>query len=115
MRIAYADDGRMCRRYLATSLRLLGHEVVGEGHNGLEAVEICARERPDVMFLDVSMGEYGGIAAAQTILAAGTAKHVILATSQATEHEHAHRLGIPIITKPFHREQLAKVIAALEV
>ena len=115
MRIVFADDGRMCRRYLATSLKILGHDVVGEGHDGLEAVEICARERPDLVILDVSMGEHGGIAAAEAILGAKTATHVLLATSQATEHEHAARLGIPIITKPFHRDMLGKLLATLEV
>ncbi|MBP2018912.1 two-component system response regulator NreC [Symbiobacterium terraclitae] len=62
MRILIADDHRVVR----TGLRMLlesypGFEVVGEASNGLEALQMTRRLRPDLVVLDISMPNGSGL------------------------------------------------------
>ena len=69
MRILVAEDETIIRLDLVTTLRDAGFDVCGEARNGEEAVELAARERPDLAILDVKMPRVDGIEAARRILA----------------------------------------------
>jgi chemotaxis response regulator CheB len=62
MRVVIVDDDDEMRLLVAAMLRLrFDAEVVGEGANGNEAVELCGALQPDVLVLDHVMPErYGG-------------------------------------------------------
>ncbi len=71
VRVVLADDQEMVR----AGLRMLidfqpDLEVVGEAADGLEAVDIATRLRPDVVLMDVRMPHCDGIEAARRVLAA---------------------------------------------
>jgi two-component system response regulator NreC len=75
IRILLADDHRMVRRGLRFILESQDDmEVVAEAGNGREAVEQTLTLRPDVVIMDVTMPELGGIEATRRIheAAAGT-------------------------------------------
>jgi DNA-binding NarL/FixJ family response regulator len=70
VRVVLADDQEMVR----AGLRMLVDfqpdlEVVGEAADGLEAVEVVTRLRPDVVLMDVRMPRCDGIEAARRVLA----------------------------------------------
>jgi len=70
VRVVLADDQEMVR----AGLRMLidfqpDLEVVGEAADGLEAVEVVTRLRPDVVLMDVRMPRCDGIEAARRVLA----------------------------------------------
>jgi EAL domain-containing protein (putative c-di-GMP-specific phosphodiesterase class I)/CheY-like chemotaxis protein len=68
-RILIADDDANIREALRELLESEdGLEVVGVAENAVEAVEMAARERPDVAILDVKMPGGGGPHAARGIL-----------------------------------------------
>jgi two-component system response regulator NreC len=68
IRILLADDHRMVRRGLRFILESQDDmEVVGEAGNGREAVEQTIALRPDVVVMDVTMPELGGIEATRRI------------------------------------------------
>jgi len=87
IRVVLADDEAMVRAGLRM---LLEHqpdlEVVGEASDGVEAVAVVARTRPDVVLLDIRMPRADGITAAREILAAGDARVIILTTFDQDEH-----------------------------
>lgn len=60
-RVVIVDDEpparEKIRRFLAGDRRV---EIVGEAGNGLGAVEVLERERPDLVFLDIQMPELDG-------------------------------------------------------
>jgi two-component system chemotaxis response regulator CheB len=61
IRALVCDDSAFMRRLLADALTRCGFEVVGEARDGAEALELCARLRPDVMTLDMQMPGLTGI------------------------------------------------------
>lgn len=67
LRIAVADDEGFMRKYLQTVLPRLGHQVVVVAQNGRELVELCLRDRPDLVITDVNMPEMDGLDAAAEI------------------------------------------------
>jgi DNA-binding NarL/FixJ family response regulator len=82
IRIAIADDQELVRS--GVRLILEGEadmQVVGEARNGLEAIELVKRERPDVLLLDIRMPGEDGIAAARRILGEGISIRVLILTT----------------------------------
>lgn len=115
MRIVAADDFEVSRHVLR---RILGieHDVLGIVENGQQAVDLCEKERPDAVILDVSMPVLNGLEAAKQIRARGLATYIILATSLGNNDVRvvAKEVGAAQVVKPFKSEQLLKAIAALE-
>ena len=68
IRMVVADDHEVVRKGLMLVLRQEpDFEIVGEAHNGREAVTLCAQREPDLALLDWKMPEMDGLAAAATI------------------------------------------------
>jgi len=93
IRVLVADDQALVRG----SFRVLvetapGLTAVGEASNGKEAVELAARERPDVVLMDVRMPELNGIEATERIcgdpVTAGV-RVLILTTFDLDEYVYA--------------------------
>ncbi|MBL8956111.1 MAG: response regulator transcription factor [Myxococcaceae bacterium] len=68
IRVITVDDQPLYREGLATVLGTDPElEVVGEAGNGQEALELCARVRPDVVLMDLQMPVMDGVAATRSI------------------------------------------------
>ena len=113
--VVVADDQAMVR---AGFLRLLeaepSIEVVGEAADGVAAVELVARLRPEVALLDIRMPRMDGIQATRAITAAGPTRVVILTTFDLDEYVYdALRAGASgFLLKDAPPEQMVAAIAA---
>ena len=59
VRIAIVDDHPLFREGVARSLAELGgFEIVGEGGNASDAVELAERAKAHIMLLDISMDQH---------------------------------------------------------
>jgi DNA-binding NarL/FixJ family response regulator len=81
-RVVIADDQQLVR----TGFRLIldsedDLDVVGEAGDGLQAVELVRRERPDVVLMDIRMPELDGIEATRRILAQDRGTRVLMLTT----------------------------------
>jgi two-component system chemotaxis response regulator CheB len=70
IRVLVVEDSLTVRRYLADVLSAdPGLRVVAEAGDGRAAVELCARERPDVVTMDMMLPVMTGLAATEQIMA----------------------------------------------
>jgi len=69
IRVVLADDHVLVRAGIRALLeRVPGVEVVGEADNGREALELIKTSAPNVILLDISMSELGGLEALPRIV-----------------------------------------------
>lgn len=109
-KIVFCEDDRLIRKLIRIALRSTPHEVhiAGDGAEGLELIE---RERPDVVFTDVSMPELDGIQLVDEIKSRPHLKHIpiILVTASAQRYRAdgaLHREIADYLNKPFNVEDL---------
>ncbi len=60
MRFVIVDDSRIERAKLRGILERYGHEVIGEGANGQEGINLVDSLKPDAVILDVVMPKLSG-------------------------------------------------------
>jgi two-component system response regulator NreC len=83
--ILLADDHPIFRQGLKSLLEKDGFTVVGEGADGMEAVKLAEKFRPDVVILDFSMPRLNGLDAAKEIRRCSPRSKVILLTVHREE------------------------------
>ena len=86
IRIVLADDHAVVRAGLKAVLGTARDMVViGEASNGLEAVALAERLKPDVIVMDLSMDQMDGSTATKEIVAKGLSSRVLVLTMHAEE------------------------------
>jgi DNA-binding NarL/FixJ family response regulator len=86
IRVALADDHALVRAGIRALLeKLPGIEVVGEADNGREALELIKKSAPNLILLDISMTELGGLEALPRIVKDFPAVKVLILSGHANE------------------------------
>ena len=112
IRILVAEDEAIIRLDLVEMLTEAGYEVVAQATNGLEAIALAKRSKPDLVILDVKMPELDGISAAEQIIEFSPVL-MLTAFSQRELVERANSLGVmAYVVKPFTINDL---IPAIEI
>lgn len=89
IRLLIADDHPVVRAGLAGLFAdEEGFEVVGQAADGAQAVELAAREKPDVVLMDLRMPVLDGVAATASIVASGPdAPRVLILTTYESDDQ----------------------------
>ncbi|MFZ3072602.1 MAG: response regulator [Thermodesulfobacteriota bacterium] len=112
-RFLIVDDSLFARKNLKRLVESIGGSVIGEGANGKEALERYFELRPDIVLMDVSMPEMGGLEALGMIREKDAGAKVIIVSSLGYEDivKKAISLGAAhYISKPFKTRSAAEII-----
>ena len=116
IRLMLADDHRMLREGLRRSLGELGFTIVAEARNGVDAVDLAASVRPDVILMDVTMPELDGVEATRQIKDRQPEVRVVVLTMHA-DHDilaDAIRAGANgYLVKDCSTDEIAQAIDAV--
>ena len=110
-KVLIVDDEKYVRMGIKsdTDWALIGCEVVGEACNGLEALEVAEKERPDLVVSDIRMPKMDGIELAEKLIEKYPNIKVIFLTAY-NEFEYARqavRIGVSdYLLKPFSDGEL---------
>lgn len=116
-KILIVDDEGVILMLLKRLLKNLGHEVLGEANNGVEAIEKALDLDPDLILMDISMpGKIDGIEAAKQIRENSMIPLVFV--TAYSENMYQNRLSVfnkqyGYLVKPFNVEQLEEAIRAI--
>ena len=112
-KVLIVDDAAFMRMMIRDILEKNGFEVIGEGSNGLKAVELYKKEKPDVVTMDITMPDMDGIEAVKAIKAFDPSAKIVMcsAMGQQTMVMDAIRAGArDFIVKPFQADRVLEAI-----
>ncbi|AGK97803.1 response regulator [Clostridium pasteurianum] len=112
-KVLIVDDAAFMRMMIKDILEKNGFEVIGEASNGLKAVELYKKERPDVVTMDITMPDMDGIEAVKAIREFDPTARVIMcsAMGQQTMVMDAIKAGAKdFIVKPFQSDRVLEAI-----
>ncbi len=107
-----AEDEQLTRAIIRARLEKLGHQVLAEAENGVQAIELVRLHRPDIIIMDIKMPEMDGLEAARNIVTQWPC--AILFLSSFNEEELVEQAGdagaLAYLTKPFRKEDLGPAV-----
>jgi two-component system LytT family response regulator len=109
VRVVIVDDEPLARQHVAD--RLAEEEqvdVVGEAANGIEAVEVIRRLRPDIVFLDVQMPGLDGLDVVDTIGADEMPATIFTTAFDQYALQAFDRAAVDYLLKPFDDERFSQ-------
>lgn len=107
------DDEPLARQELEYLLHELGGtSIVAQGANGIEAVDLIPRHRPDLVFLDVQMPGLDGFAVIKKLLdRKQPLPQIVFATAYDEYAVRAFEVNaVDYLLKPFSRRRVAQAI-----
>ena len=112
LKAVIAEDEQLTRTIIRARLEKLGHIVVAEAGDGVQAIEATRLHKPDVVIMDIKMPIMDGIEAAKTILAETPCAILFLSSFNEQELvEQASETGaLAYLMKPFRKEDLAPAL-----
>lgn len=117
LRILIADDHDVVRRGLRSLLESQpGWTVCGEATNGREAVELTYKLKPEIVVLDITMPELGGLDAARQILKVLPRTEILVLTMHESEElvrEVLHAGARGYVLKTDSGRDLLKAVEAI--
>ena len=112
-KVLIVDDAAFMRMMIKDILEKNGFEVVGEASNGIVAVDLYKKEKPDVVTMDITMPDMDGIEAVKAIKEFDPAAKVIMCSAMGQQPMvmDAIKAGAKdFIVKPFQADRVLEAI-----
>lgn len=111
--ILICDDAAFMRMMIKDILTKNGYNVIGEAENGVKGIEKYMELHPDLVLMDITMPELGGIEALKGIKQADPSALVIMCSAmgqQAMVIESIQAGAKDFIVKPFQPDRVLEAV-----
>ncbi|KKL74713.1 hypothetical protein LCGC14_2062150 [marine sediment metagenome] len=113
-KVLIVDDAQFTRNMLKNIITKIDNiDVIGEASNGIEAISLYKKLKPDLVTMDLVMPEKGGIEATEEILKINSKALIVVVSALGQEAlvlEAAKKGAKDFIQKPFKTEQIVEVM-----
>lgn len=113
-RILIVDDAKFMRLTLSNILSKTEHEVVGEGEDGQQAIELFRELRPDIVTMDITMPVMSGLDALKQIKREFPDAQIIMCSAMGQQKmvvEAIETGAKDFIVKPFDENRVIEAIS----
>ncbi|MCZ0754147.1 response regulator [Anoxybacillus sp. J5B_2022] len=113
-KVLIVDDAKFMRMTLSNILKKANYEVVGEGENGKEAVELYRTLQPDIVTLDITMPVMNGIEAVKAIKQMDPQAKIIMCSAMGQQKmvvEAIEAGAVDFIVKPFEESRVIEALS----
>jgi len=108
LRVLVVEDDMITGVLLGELLEQMGYDVCAIESTEADAVTAAVQYRPDLMIVDVQLGDGSGVSAVEEILRAGPVSYVFVSGDLAGIQ--ALRPGTVVLRKPYRVPDLAQAI-----
>ena len=116
--VLLVEDEELERRYLKSLLEKSSYDfqIIGEACNGREAIELCSKLNPDIIFMDIKMPGIDGLAATEIIKKSNPQVRILLlsAYDDFNYARQAIKLGVSeYLLKPAQPDEILAALNSL--
>src|SRR5258708_2219187 len=113
-RILYIEDNYQNRRLVRRLLKPKGYEII-EAEDGLQGIAIAAREKPDLILMDINMPGIDGMEATSRLKSSPDLSHIpivaVTAAAMRGDRERIMAAGCDdYLQKPIDNDQLVETV-----
>lgn len=111
LRMLLVDDEPIARRVMREELNELDLvEVIGEAENGVQALDLICRLKPDVIFLDLRMPEISGFEVIRKLERLERPPAIVIVTACDEDVRALGAVGVKYLLKPVSKQQLERCV-----
>lgn len=111
--IVLVDDSNFLKNLLSNMIKRIGHNVVGLGKDGKEAIELYKKLKPDIIFLDITMPVLNGLEASKQILDYDKNANIVICSAMGQKFMILDAINIGVkdfVVKPFEEKKIKEII-----
>jgi two-component system chemotaxis response regulator CheY len=109
LKVLVVDDSPVTRTMISDFLLMGGHQVVGEADNLAATLQLVASQKPDVITLDLSMGQEDGFQVLKAVRQVDTRVKVLIVSANTQQEVYDQLMAdgaSGFLTKPFSVAEL---------
>lgn len=113
-KVLLVDDSEITRAMIAEFLQMGGHQIAGEAEGLAQAVAAYKADRPDLVTLDLSMGEDDGFTVLRALLDVDPTARVLIVSANTQQDIYDQLIqegALGFIVKPFSFADISASVA----
>ncbi len=115
MKVLVVDDDQVVRSFLCDALETIGHHVIGVAEDGIEALSLYEKNRPDLIFMDIDMPIMDGFDIIDIVRRIDPNAKIVVITGTERNIDEAHRAGaLGLLRKPFRLEDIELLLSQIQ-